>query len=146
MDTAVLVPLDGSPLSYRALRHALDRYPEADITVLHVSNVFEPWHAQDPEGEYEPSFGSEEWYEMEHRAANQIFEEAQTIADEYDQTLTTDSEVGDPEHIIPEYAREEDIDHVVLGIHGREEPERSLFGRVAETVAMRSPVSVTLIR
>ncbi|MGM0716648.1 MAG: universal stress protein [Halobacteriota archaeon] len=42
MSTRVLVPIDGSPLSRRALRHALEEFPHASVTVYHVIDLFEP--------------------------------------------------------------------------------------------------------
>lgn len=146
MTETILVPIDGSPLSYRALRHALETFDDAEVVVLHVSNVFEPDHGTDADSLYEPPIGSDEWHAMEKKAAEALLSEAEGIAADYDREITTDSEIGDPQRIIPDYAREEGIDHVVLGVHGRDEEERSLVGRVAETVVFRSPVSVTIVR
>jgi len=144
----VLVPLDGSPLSRRALRHALKRFPDASITVLHVVDLFEPSYGAYPDFEtsYEPLTGSEEWYARAQEVSEQLFEEARDLADEYDREVSTTSDIGDPERIIVDYADEEEIDHIVLGAHGRTEEERPVFGSVAETVSRRATVPVTLIR
>ena len=142
----ILVPIDGSPLSYRALRHALDTCPDAEVTVLHVSDLFSGGRGTDGDSVYEPLIGSEEWYAMEQKAAEELLSEAEAVAADYDREVTTDSEIGDPQRVIPDYARDHDIDHIVLGVHGREEEDRSLFGRVAESVVYRAPVSVTVIR
>lgn len=146
MDQTVLVPVDGSPLSWRALRHALEQFPESELVVLHVTNVFEPSQDRGTESIHEPMIGSDEWHAMEQQATEQLIAEAEEIADDYDRSIRTDSELGDPQRLIPDYVREEKIDHVVIGVHGRENEERSLFGRVAESVVFRSPVSVTVIR
>lgn len=146
MGKTVLVPIDGSPLSYRALRHALEAYSDADITALHVADLYDPGYGRDADSLYEPLAGSEEWYAMEEEVANNILSEAETIASEYEREIDTDSEIGDPERIIPEFARDQDVDHIVMGVHGREDEERTLFGRVAESVVYRAPVSVTIIR
>jgi nucleotide-binding universal stress UspA family protein len=144
----VLVPLDGSPLSRRALRHALQEFPDASITVLHVIDLFDPGHGAYPEFEtsYEPLMGSEEWYERAEAVSEQLFDEARAVADEYDREVSTTSEIGDPKRIIVEYADEEEIDHIVLGAHGRTEEERPVFGSIAEIVSRRATVPVTLIR
>lgn len=146
MVDTVLVPIDGSPLSYRALRHALKTYPDTKITAYHVSDVFDPGYGEDSDSLYEPIAGSDEWYAMEEEAATEVLSEAEAIAEDYDRDIDTESEIGDPQRLIPDYARENDIDHIVVGVHGREDEERSLFGRVAESVVYRSPVSVTIIR
>lgn len=146
MSETVLVPIDGSPLSYRALRHALEKFREETITVLYVSDVFDPGFGRGEDSVHEPMIGSDRWYAMEEEAAEQLLLEAEEIATEYDREVETDSEVGDPQRIIPDYAREENIDHVVIGVHGREKEERSMVGQVAETVLYRSPVSVTVVK
>lgn len=146
--TTVLVPMDGSPLSFDALRHALTTFPDAEIVVLHVVDLFEPGYGTDPEFEssYEPLMGTEEWYERADEVTEQLFEEIDSVAADYDREVETSSEIGDPKRIIVDYIEEEAVDHVVLGAHGRTEKERSLFGSVTEIVARRVSVPVTLVR
>ena len=148
MTTSVLVPIDGSPLSRRALRHALEEFPDAPITVFHVVDLFQPDYGaySDFETSYEPLMGSEEWYERAEEITDQLFEDAQDIAHEYDRDVSTTSDIGDPKRIIVEYAEEEEIDHIVLGAHGRTPENRPVFGSIAEIVARRATVPVTLIR
>jgi nucleotide-binding universal stress UspA family protein len=148
MTENVLVPIDGSPLSRSALRHALREFPDASITALHVVDLFEPGYGAYPDFEtsYEPLMGSEAWYERAREISDRLFEEARQLADDYDREIATASETGDPKRIIVEFADEEDIDHVVLGAHGRPEEQRPVFGTVAEIVARRATVPVTLVR
>lgn len=148
MTKNILVPIEGSPLSRRALRHALEEFPDSSITVLHVVDLFEPGYGAYPDFEtsYEPLMGSEEWYERAEEISERLFEEAQELADDHDRKVSTASEIGDPKRIIVEYADEEEIDHIVLGAHGRTEEERPVFGSIAEMVARRATVPVTLIR
>ena len=148
MTDTVLVPLDGSPLSRRALRHALEEFSNASITVLHVVDLFEPGYGAYPDFEttYEPLMGSEEWYDRAEDVSEQLFEEARDLADEYDREISTTSEIGDPKRIVVDFADEEEIDHIVLGAHGRREDKRPVFGSIAEIVSRRATVPVTLIR
>ena len=146
MTENVLVPIDGSPLSIRALEHALEKFRDAEITVLYVVDLFEPTDVDGYESLYEPIIGSDEWEAMERETTESLFDEAEETAAEYDREIATDSAIGDPQRLIPDYAEEESIDHVVMGVHGRDDPGRTLVGRVAETVVSRSPVSVTVIR
>ena len=60
--------------------------------------------------------------------------------------VETAIEVGRPAATIVEEARERDVDHIVVGSHGRTGASRILLGSVAETVARRSPVPVTIVR
>lgn len=145
---SVLVPIDGSHHSYRALRHALDTFPEASVTALHVVDLFEPDRGVGSGGGsvYEPPMGSKAWYERAEAASSEILEEAERIADARGRELATISEIGDPERLIVEIADEEEIDHVVMGTHGRPEGKRPVYGSTADAVARRAPVSVTLVR
>lgn len=148
MSTHVLVPIDGSPLSREALRHALAEFPDASITALHVVDLFEPGYGAYPDFDttYEPLMGSEEWYERAEEISDQLFEEARELAADHNRELATASEIGDPKRVIVEFADEEDVDHIVLGAHGRTEEERPVYGSTAEIVARRASVPVTLVR
>lgn len=146
MADAVLVPFDESPLSLRALRHAFDRFPNADVIVYYVIDVFDPSRMAGADSTSDPLVGSTEWHAMEREAAEQLLAEAEAVAEEYDREVETETEVGDPSRLIPDFARDRSVDHVVIGAHGREEEDRQLVGRVAETVVFRSPVPVTVIR
>lgn len=125
-----------------------ERGPDASVTVVHVVDLFEPGYGAYPDFEtsYEPLMGSEEWYDRARAVSDQLFEDARALADEHDREISTTSEIGDPKRIIVDYADEEDIDHIVLGAHGREREERPVFGSIAEIVARRATGPVTLVR
>jgi nucleotide-binding universal stress UspA family protein len=144
----VLVPVDGSPLSFDALRHALADFPDASITVLHVVDLFEPDHGvgDDADTSYEPLLGSEEWYARVKERSEDILDEARSVAADRQREIETASEIGDPKRIVVDYAAEEPIDHIVIGAHGRPDEDRALLGGVAEVVARRAVVPVTLVR
>jgi len=146
MGETVLVPIDGSPLSQQALRHALEKFPDAEVVAFHVVNIYKPGYDVDNASIPELFRESRKWDEIEREAADPLLSEAEEIATEYDQEINTDSDIGDPQRLIPEFARENAVDHIVMGVHGRAEEDRSLVGQVAETVFFRSPASVTIIR
>lgn len=147
MTRQVLVPYDGSPLSDRALRHALTTSPDAQVTVLHVIDLFEPDYGRETgDSDYEPMMGSEAWYQQAEEASDRRLDEAEAIAADYDQSISRRSEIGDPERVIVDYAEEEPVDHIVLGAHGRQDEDRPVYGSVAQTVARRSTVPVTIVR
>jgi nucleotide-binding universal stress UspA family protein len=142
MVSHILVPIDGSPQSEDALAFAFEEHPDADVTVL---NVIDPI-----DGSYSVRRGlpisSEEWYEDAKAEAEELFETARETAAAHDADLSTAVEVGRPARVIVEYADEGDVDHVVMGSHGRSGVSRVLLGSVAETVARRSTVPVTVVR
>ncbi|TMT81617.1 universal stress protein [Haloterrigena sp. H1] len=148
MSRTVLVPVDGSPLSFDALRHACREFPDAEIVAYHVVDLFRPDYGTlvDVDSTYEPMIGTAAWDRAVEEATDQLFADVSAIADEYDRAVVTDSDIGDPKRLIVEYATVEDVDHVVLGSHGRLDERRPLYGSVTETVVRRTPVPVTVVR
>ncbi|MBP1900862.1 nucleotide-binding universal stress UspA family protein [Halorubrum trapanicum] len=135
----VLVAMDGSDLSERALRYALDGHPDAEITVLHVVGGASPMMGQ--------AAGialSEAGEDGIHDAAEPVFERAHEIAAEYDAAIETIVEAGRPARQIIDHA--EGFDVVVLGTHSGSLADRLFVGNVAKTVFQRSPVPVTVVR
>ena len=144
----ILVPMDGSPLSKEALSVALDEYPEAQITVLHVIDPTQPGYSYPIEFDFdvEPLHGSEAWYERSEELAAELFEEVDEMAAAYDTSVSTETTVGEPGRQIVEFASRSDVDQIVIGSHGRGDADRPLLGSVTETVVFRSPVRVLLVR
>lgn len=141
MGLRILVAFDESPQATAALRHALSTYPDADVHVLHVNDPRE-WSGTDGVN----GFYSQEAYERSTESARRLLEEASETAREDDVDVTTAMTTGKTASAIVRYAEEHDIDHIVLGSHGRRGLSRFLLGSVAERVARRSPGSVTIIR
>lgn len=144
----ILVPMEGSPLSEEALRVALEEYPDAEITVLHVIDPTTPGYSypMDIDLDREPLHGSEEWYERSEELAEQLFDDVRETAAEYDRDVTTETVVGEPGRKIVEVAADRGIDQIVIGSHGRDLDWPHLLGSVTETVVFRSPVRVLLVR
>jgi nucleotide-binding universal stress UspA family protein len=144
MSKHVLVPYDDSPLSERALEHALAEHGDAEITLLHVLDFVEAGYSAPVETTL-PGYW-EEWYENAQEAAEALFEEARATAEAEDVTLGTETLVGQPARSIVEYVENEPVDHVVMGSHGRSGISRLLVGSVAEKVLRRAPCPVTVVR
>ena len=148
MSRTILVPVDGSPLSWRALEHALEIVDDGTIVAVHVLDPTDPGYslAEDVDVRTEPQHGSPEWYDRASEKQQQLFEEVRDRSAAHDVEIQTDDVTGDPGREIPEYAAANDVDHVVIGSHGRTGPTRVLLGATAERVARRSPVPVTVVR
>jgi nucleotide-binding universal stress UspA family protein len=138
----VLVGYDESDQAGQALSHALERYPDAEITAVHVNDPRE-WTTGGVDDGFEFMEGA---YERVNSAAERVLEEAEAVAAGQDRDIRTAVLVGGPARQIVEYANEHGVDHIVLGSHGRRGISRFLLGSVSERVAERSPVSVTLVR
>jgi len=145
MSSHVLVAVDGSDQGWRALEHAIEQFAGDRITVLTVVDPMEGMY-----GDLEGSYYTHETYEEAIEAGENRCDTARDRAEDAglsnDTAFETVVEVGQPRREIVEYADDNDVDHVVVGSHGRSGVSRILFGSVAETVARRSPVPVTIVR
>jgi len=135
----VLVPMDDSELSERALRYALDVHRDADVTVLHV--VGEPSRMMGAATGIALADDSEE---RVRELSEDVFERAEAIAAELGAAVETMTEVGSPARRIVE--RADGFDVVVIGTHGGSLADRLLVGNVAKSVFQHSPVPVTVVR
>lgn len=139
----VLVPFDASAQSRKALRYALGRFTDADVTALYVLYPSESIPTGMPD--HEGTFGIlEDWDESRDEHAREVLEAAEELATEFDRSVDTTHVEGRPEDAIVEYVEEDGIEHVVIGSTGRDGLGRLVLGSVAETVVRRSPVSVTV--
>lgn len=136
MTQRVLVPYDSSEQAEYALTHAVSEFQDADIVLLYV---IEPVTEQTGG----PYTGTN--YRRELETAETMLENVRDTYDEAER-IETRVEYGRPVHGIVSSLTEDRFDHVVMGSHGRDGASRLLLGSVAETVARRSPVPVTVVR
>ncbi|RQG86663.1 universal stress protein [Natrarchaeobius halalkaliphilus] len=141
----VLVPLDGSQQSWAAFDHALST-AEGAITALHVVNPADGVYSDyDGGGYYDP-----ETHQRTRERGDELLAQARTRAEEAraSEAIVLESaiETGPPARTIVEYARDNDVGRIVMGSHGRSGVARILLGSVAEAVARRAPVPVTIVR
>lgn len=139
----VLVALDESAPAWAALDHALETFDDADLTVLHVVDPVELVYGDAESGYFDRSV-----LEGALDAGESLLERAADRAAEAGRggDVETEVETGQPARTIVEYATEHAVDHVVVGSHGRSGVARVLLGSVAESVARRADVPVTIVR
>lgn len=142
MGKRILVPVDGSEQAHEACDFVIREFPDATMVLLHVINPAEAGYSAQASI---PSF-SEEWYEQEKQRAEALFDDIETEAEQFDVPVERVIEVGKPTRTIVEFARDNDVDQIVMGSHGRSGVSRMLLGSVAETVVRRSSVPVTVTR
>jgi nucleotide-binding universal stress UspA family protein len=140
----VLVPVDDSERSTAAIRHAVERYPDADVVALHVVDVVSTIHAADPEVTA-PGYW-EQLYEAAEAGADAVLADAEAAAADLGAEIRTERVDGRPARRIVEYAAEHDVDEVVIASHGRTGVSRILLGSIAEEVVRRAPCPVTVVR
>lgn len=145
MTEHVLIPIDGSKPSWVALDHAIETHAGARLSVLHVVDPAAGTYAGVEGGYYDPDA-----FERARERGERLCAEARNRVEAADtlETTVVDTavETGKPARTIVEYAADQGVDHVVMGSHGRSGVSRILLGSVAETVARRAPVPVTIVR
>ncbi|ELY56896.1 UspA domain-containing protein [Natronococcus amylolyticus DSM 10524] len=134
----VLVPIDGSELSWKALEHACSVYLESDVTVLYVDSVGSP-------GVYDsmtsnPSFDANADDRRKKRQASRLFERARELATERGVELSTIALTGNVVKAIVTCAENTDTDLIVMASHGRVGLKQKLLGSTTEAVIRRSNV------
>jgi nucleotide-binding universal stress UspA family protein len=142
MNERTLVPYDGSPLSQRALERAITKHPDDQITVLYVIDPMLAVYEAETKGL--PAAST--WYDRMTERADEICARAIDRAGEHDCEITTVTENGRPARTILQYAAEHDIDHIMMGSHGREGVSQLILGSVAEGVMRQAPMPVTIVR
>jgi nucleotide-binding universal stress UspA family protein len=142
MDERTLVAFDGSPLSQRALERAIAQHPAGPIVVLYVVDPLVAVYEAETEGP-----GARETFQTYLDAVtDEVRADAEAIAADLGYEVETVTAVGRPDREILAYARDNDVDHIVMGSHGRRGVSRLVLGSVAERVLLRAPVPVTVVR
>jgi len=142
MGENVLVPVDESDQAIDALDYTVENYPDASITALHVVDPSKFRAAVSIEG----AATYTDVLETHESRAEEFLAEMSERAAERGVSIETEYVVGEVARSIVEYVDEHDVDHVVIGSHGRSGATRVLLGSVAESVTRRSQVPVTVIR
>lgn len=139
MTSRILVAMDDSEMAARALEHALETYPDGEITVLHV--VGEPSSMMGKAMSLALEDNLEDAAETQ---AKEVFDRAEKVAADYEREVETRVSLGTPAKAIVGRAGEFDL--VVIGSHGGSLTDRLFVGNVAQKVFHHSPVPVTVIR
>ncbi|WP_255150598.1 universal stress protein [Halorarius halobius] len=142
MGERILVPYDGSELSERALERVVTRHPDAEVNVLYVVDPVHGVYTAESRGLPD----AERWYAEAKATATETLEAAAALAADHGVEVVQARAVGNPHRVIVEYVDAHDVDHVVMGSHGRTGVSRVLLGSTAEKVVRRCPVAVTVVR
>jgi len=140
MGKRVLLPIDKSSHAEEACELALALFPDATFVLLHVIDPAEASFSAEAPVPNIPTG----WYEAEQERAEARFAEITERTSDHGIETERILEVGKPAQTIVETIDAEEIDHVVMGSHGRRGVSRLLLGSVAETVVRRSPVPITV--
>ena len=140
----VLVPVDGSPASMRALRLAIEQLGDratSSILVINVQNMASVGLIEGA-GVMPPA-----WIEQEEeRAGREVLKEAQALCDKVGIPYETRVERGAVAGAIERVARHDHINHIVMGTRGLGGVRGLIVGSVAAEVLHLVDVPVTFVK
>jgi nucleotide-binding universal stress UspA family protein len=140
----ILVPVDGSPASLRAVDFAIQRLtqnPNSSLVLLHVHNI----PAIELAGVSEAV--DTEWLrEASSRASAKALKDAIGNCEDAGVGFKTLVETGSTAEAITRVAREEDVTQIVMGTRGLGPIQGLLLGSVATQVIHLAKVPITLIK
>ena len=138
----ILVPVDGSPASIRAVKLAVDQVralPEASLVLVNVQNFS---GLSLPE-QIMPSA----WIQREEqRAADEALKDAVTTCREAGISYVTRTERGGVASTIDRVARDEHVQHIFMGTRGLGGVRGLLLGSVATQLLHLVDVPVTFVK
>jgi nucleotide-binding universal stress UspA family protein len=146
MGTHVLVPLDDSPQSWEAFDHAIENYNGETITALHIVDPLEGVYSDYGGGGYYDAQTHQRAVERGEELGKEALDRAGDSGILDTTVLETAVETGPAARTILEYTDENEVNHIVMGSHGRSGVARILLGSVAETVTRRAPIPVAIVR
>ena len=138
----ILVPLDGSDNSFRALDAAISlaKKLEAKIAAIYSVSIFPSIETQ----VVDPIKCQIE----ERKYAEQVLNKAEKISQENDVPFTKTIEYGTPGYTIVKFIKTKSnkIDLVVIGSRGRSAVKEVFLGSVSNYVLHKSPVPVMVVK
>ena len=142
MLSKILVPVDGSENSFRALEQAIflaTKIQEAKITALYV--------IEDPPSLYIYSPKIMEKVRADYESAyTKILERSKEMADKSGINIHTVLVEGDPASKIIGYSEMEKIDIIIIGSRGMGKFKELILGSVSNKVLHHAKCSVMLVR
>jgi nucleotide-binding universal stress UspA family protein len=137
----ILVPVDFSDSSARALRHATKRAAESggSLIIVHVVPADYGWLG----------IGRDELRDLDRSLQRQAADRLRAFVDEnVGDNVSADLEVrvGQPAEEVIAAARDSKCDSIMLSTRGLTGLDRYLIGSVAHRVAQRAPCPVVLLR
>lgn len=139
----VLLPVDGSECSGRAVDFVIEKMRAREGGLeLHLLSV----HAPIPYAGAVSSIGSEKVQQYYREEGEQTLKPARARLDAAKVAYVHHIMVGDPADVIARFAKENKIDQIVIGTHGRGRIGNMLMGSVASKVVHLAEVPVLLVK
>jgi nucleotide-binding universal stress UspA family protein len=139
----ILVPVDGSDSSHRALSFAIDRARREPGTEIHALYVHPPI---DVGGKIQIYVTPERMRELATEQSERIFDGIRRQLESNPAAHTLEMLEGDPAHTIAQRAQELGCDSIVMGTRGMGRISGLLMGSITTKVIHLSPLPVTLVK
>ncbi|MEZ5464734.1 MAG: universal stress protein [Lysobacteraceae bacterium] len=143
MSETIIVGIDGSEGSQRALDYAITAAQQAGEKLVIVSVIPHSPHAFMSVREME---GNESWRKQQTaHAENEVLAPAKAKADAANISSETRTAFGNPAEILSKLAGEVRASRVVVGRRGQSQLKAMVFGSVSGSLAQVSPVPVVVV-
>ena len=141
MFSKILIAVDGSEVSYRALHAALFLSEKlgSKITAIHVMENVPPVYIESQKV-------LDELLEARKNESQKILDECSLIATKKGITLTTNLLEGNPASTILEFSQSEKYDVIIIGSRGMGKFKELILGSVSNKVIHHSTCPILLIR
>lgn len=141
MFSNILVPVDGSNNSYRALEAALflSEKLDAKVTTIHVTEVIPVVHVQSEKvlADILDSYKKE---------SQLILSKCSELATKKGLSINMKQIQGDPGSTILDFCEKEKYDIIVMGSRGKGKFKELILGSVSNKVVHRSPCPVMIVK
>jgi nucleotide-binding universal stress UspA family protein len=140
----LLVPISDSEISQHAIDHILMKlgwYKDKGMVDIHLLNVQHP-----VSGDVSTFVNEDELKKYHHDEGIKTLEYARAKLDAAGVPYTFHIGVGDPAHVIVHYAKEKEIDQIVMGTHGRTAIASMLMGSTTAKVLHLTKIPILLVR
>ncbi len=136
---SILVPLDLSEYAAHALPYARELATTFGAT-LHLLHVVDTQWVAGAGGTAFPEYGDNLMQRFEDDGLKALTQVAASLPQEV--PVTTAVRIGPPHVQVVQYARELDVDLIVIATHGRSGLRHALIGSVAEKIVQMAPCPV----
>jgi nucleotide-binding universal stress UspA family protein len=139
----VLLPVDGSECSDRAVDYVMDKMRAREgVVELHLLTV----HAPIPYAGAVATIGADKVEQYYREEAEETLKSARARLDAAKVAYAHHIMVGDPAGVIVRFAKENKVDQIVIGTHGRGRIGNIVMGSVASKVVHLTDVPVLLVK
>jgi nucleotide-binding universal stress UspA family protein len=148
----ILVPIDGSDLSFKAAEYALHmaRLENGEVTALNVVEDIKQGGAIGLQAKYGNVSLVEAFRKVRKDSAEQWIDKIQHSADsqgvKFNGEIVDDEDSTSESGVITEYAQANNFDLIVIGSKGRSKFERLLTGGVTNSVVNSAKIPVLVVR